>query len=72
MPEIYAVEVKVNQITELVSPFQINAQWRRHGAPVGENCSAYLIFFGLPEDSLVNTRKLVDGLSSFLIGSVVG
>ena len=36
------------------------------------NNSANIIFFGLPEGPLVSTKELVDEISSFLIGSVVG
>ena len=34
--------------------------------------SASVVFFGLPEDSLIKTREIVDEISNFLLGSVAG
>ena len=34
--------------------------------------SANVVFFGLPEDSLIKTREIVDEISNFLLDSVVG
>ena len=38
----------------------------------GVDRSANVIFFGLPEGSLISTRELVDEISTFLTGSLVG
>ena len=74
--EISAFKEKISQYsarsnTQVVPQLSTNTEHRR-GRTDGVDRSANIIFFGLPEGPLVSTRELVDEISSFLIGSVVG
>ena len=74
--EVKSLDVKVNHVCPStnasagptsVPSSQISSMSKSKSQVIDR--SANLIFFGLPEDSLVKTREIVDEISNFLVGS---